>query len=385
MPSVRSGSAALAAGLVLWLALPALADPALQALPEQPPGVPFPTRAWPEGEPVAAVDRAALATAMGALFAARGRGGLPDTRALLVVHRGRLVAERYAEGFGPESRFHSWSMAKSVTQALVGILVREGKLTLDQPAPVAAWQGAGDPRRAVTLRELLQMTSGLDNADGGSGPTAFAARLLFGDLSHDVVAAAVAPPLLYPPGSHWAYSTATSMILADVVAQAAGGREALLALIARELSGPLGIASLVPEFDAAGHFLGGGFVWASAPDWARIGLLFLRGGVWDGQRVLPEGWVDFARTRAPATNNGVFGAHLWLNLEPAGDQFKSMPGGPDSAFFISGANGQYVAMLPDRDLLVVRLGELQSMGWGDLGRGVAAVAAAFPVPPERAP
>jgi CubicO group peptidase (beta-lactamase class C family) len=356
---------------------PAAAEPALVPLPAQPAGTPWPVPEWPAAEPAPA-DRAALEAALDSLFAFRGRGGLPDTRAALVVHRGRVVAERYAEGFGPASRFQSWSMAKSVTLALVGVLAQGGRLSLDAPAPVPAWQGEGDPRRAITLRQLLQMTAGLDNADGGSDPSSFVARLLFGDLSRDVVAASVAARSIHPPGSHWAYSTATSMILADVVMRTAGGRDALLELLRGELSGPLGAGSLVPEFDAAGNFLGGGFVWASARDWARLGLLFLRGGVFDGRRILPEGFVDFARTRAPVPSNGCFGAHLWLNLEPKEDQHKSLPGGPDSAFFMSGSAGQYVAMLPDRDVVVVRLGELQRIDWPDIARGILAAANVFP-------
>jgi hypothetical protein len=227
------------------------------------------------------------------------------------------------------------------------------------------------------------MTTGLDNADGEETP-GFVGRLLFGDLSRDVVAGAVGARLAHPPGSRWDYSTATSMILADVALRTVGGRTAFLAWLRSELTEPLGIRSLVPEFDATGHFLGGSSVWASAEDWARLGLLFLRDGAWDGRRILAQGWVDFARTPAPAPNNGCFGAHLWLNRDPGEHQFKSLPGAPSSAFLMSGSAGQYVAMLPDRDLLIVRLGELQATTWPELSGRVAALANAFPPAPERA-
>jgi CubicO group peptidase (beta-lactamase class C family) len=365
---------------VLLFLLGALVRPAAAEgfvpLPLQPAGVPWPTQAWPRGAPTG-FDRAAGERAVEALFRPRGRGGLPDTRALLAVQGGRLVLERYADGFGPSSRFHSWSMAKSVTQALVGILVREGRLSLDQPAPVAAWHGEGDPRGALTLRQLLHMTSGLALEDGNEGAGSFVGRLLFGDLAENVFAAAVAAPLAQAPDRHWAYSTGTSMILAGVVEQTVGGKEALLDWIQRELTAPLGLTRFVPEFDAAGTFLGGGFVWDSAPDWARLGLLYLRDGEWDGRRILAAGWVDFCRTPAPAPDNGTFGADLWLNLEPKQHQFKSLPGGPSSAFLMSGAAGQYVAMFPDRDLVLVRLGELQGSTWAEMSGALAALANAF--------
>lgn len=372
--------------LVLALAPPVRADPELVPLPPQPPDVPWPTRAWPVGAPGPEVDRAALERAQDDLFAARGPGGLPDTRALLVVHRGRLVASRYAPGFDASSRFESWSMAKTVTQALVGILVRQGRLSLDQAPGIAAWQRDGDPRRAITLRHLLQMTTGLDNADGDEVGLGFGVRMLFGDLSRDVVAAAAEVPLLHEPGTHWAYSTGTSMLLADVVTRKVGGKEALLAFVESELAAPLGITTLVPEFDAAGNFLGGSSVWAGAEDWARLGLLYLRGGRWDGRAILADGWVDFSRSPAHAEDNAKHGAHLWLNREPAGTQFPRM-GGPEleSMFFLAGAFGQYVAMSPDRDLVIVRLGEMQATDWDPLGDAIARIAGAFPAAGEAAP
>jgi CubicO group peptidase (beta-lactamase class C family) len=270
-------------------------------------------------------------------------------------------------------------MAKTVTQALVGILVRQGRLAVDQPTGVAAWQREGDPRRALTVRHLLHMTAGLDNGDGDGAGITFGVRLLFGDLSRDVVAGASDAAVLHPPDTHWEYSTATSMLLADVVQRTVGGKAELLAFVERELTAPLGITTLVPEFDATGHFLGGSDVWASAEDWARLGLLYLRGGVWDGRPIFADGWVDFSRTAAPAPNNGKYGAHLWLNTAPKDGQFDPVPGERvESMFMMSGANGQYVAMFPDRDLLLVRLGEMHGSDWAALTGGLGAVAAAFP-------
>jgi CubicO group peptidase (beta-lactamase class C family) len=347
-------------------------------LPAQPVGVPYPTTAWPESAPQTGVDTTRLSEALDGTFTTVGTSGAPDTRALLVIHHGILVAERYAPGFSRETRFQSWSMAKTVTQALVGILVRQGRLEVHAAAPVPAWRGAGDPRAAITIEHLLHMTTGLDNADAGEGPESFASKLLFGPGSRDAFSFATAPPLVHPPGTHWAYSTATSMILAGIVGRTVGGgQEGLLAFMRSELFDPLGMPSAVPEFDPTGTFLGGAFIWATARDWARLGLLYLRDGVWDGRRLLPEGWVDYSRTPAPAANNGVYGAHLWVNLAPKAGQFQPLTGSPSSAFCMSGNGGQFVAMMPGRDLIVVRLGEMQASTWADVHAIIAAVASAF--------
>jgi CubicO group peptidase (beta-lactamase class C family) len=269
-------------------------------------------------------------------------------------------------------------MAKSVTNGLVGILVREGRLTLDAPAPVPRWQREGDPRRALTLRQLLHMTSGLDNADGGDGADSFVARLFFGDLASDTAGGAAKADLAHEPGTHWAYSTATSQILSGIVARSVGGgREGVRAFLERELIGPLGLQSFVLEFDAAGTPLGGIYAWASARDWARLGLLYLRDGVWDGRRILPAGWVDFTRTVAPAANNGTYGAHFWISAKPAEQQFQTLRPGID-AFQMNGNAGQFVVMVPDRDLVVVRLGEMHASTWRELNDQLGAVIEAFP-------
>jgi len=376
----RLAAGSLAAGALAGLVLAIAARAAeLVPLPPQPAGVPYPTQAWPEAAPGAGVDAGRLNAAFKSAFTAKGRGGVPDTRALVVVHHGAIVAERYAPGFGPQSRFQSWSMAKSITQALIGILAREGRLDVNAPAPVPAWRAPGDPRGELTLDQLLHMSSGLANADGGLGTDTFVTRLLFGEGSRDVFAYASEVPLIHPPGSFWDYSTATSMILAGVVGRTVGGgREGMLAFMRGKLFGPLGMRSAVPEFDAAGTFMGGAFVWASARDWARFGLLFLRDGVWDSARVLPVGWVDYARTPAPAPNNGVYGAQLWLNLEPKQDQFKPLPGGPASAISVNGNDGQMVVIVPTHDLVVVRLGAMQASTWPSVTGDVAAAVAAFP-------
>ncbi len=354
-------------------------DPRDVPLPPHPAGLDWPTREWPRAELSPGVDRAALDSAVARSFASTSAEGVPNTRALLLVHRGSLVFERYAPGFTADTRFHSWSMAKSVTQALVAVLVRMGRLEVTAPAPVPAWQG--DERASLTLDHLLHMTSGLDNADdrGGEGAASLVADMMFGRGATDQAAFAVAAPLLHDPDEHWAYSTATSTIIADIVQREVGGtRDAMLAFMHGEMLGPLGMSAAIPEFDASGTFMGGGFFWASARDWARFGYLYLRDGIWEGRRILPEGWVRYTRTLAPAPNNWTHTAHFWVNGTPQGDQFTLLPGAPESTFCATGAYGQWVCMVPTHDLLLVRLGEMHGLEWDDMKASLVDVIAAFP-------
>jgi CubicO group peptidase (beta-lactamase class C family) len=371
----ESGTAALAA--------PSEGQPPLIPLPPQLDGVPWPTEIWPEAEPN--VDAEALASGVDALFTWIGRGGVPDTRALLIVQHGRIVFERYAEGFSRNSRFQTWSMAKSFTQSLVGILVRQGALDLDERAPVPEWQSEDDPRGKITLRQMLNMTSGIDNGDfsGGNPSTGgFAGQLLFGEGARDLNTYGANRPLVHPPGTHWAYSTATSTLIAGIVGRSVGTNATERRnFIHAELLDPIGAKQTTFEFDRTGQFLGGSHVYATARDFARFGLLYLRDGVWAERRILPEGWVDFARTRAPAENNGTYGGHFWINLKPKQKQFVLLPGGPSSVFEASGNAGQYVIVVPTHDLLIVRLGEMQSTDWNKLNAALAVLLEAFPASP----
>ena len=368
-----------------WIAA-ASAAADLVPLPLHPQGLPWPTVAWPEGALPDGLDRDAFETSVETLFASKGRGGYADTRALLVVQAGRLVFERYADGFDGDSRFQSWSMAKSVTNALVGILSRQGRMALDAPVAVAAWSAAGDPRRDITLRHLLQMRSGLDNADGfgqdggGDSSRMFVSRLLFGEGSRAPAAYAAAVPLLHPIGEHWAYSTGTSILIARIAGdEIGGGAVGTRDFLRRELFDPLGMHSAQPEFAPSGEFLGGSYMYATARDWARFGYLYLRDGVWDGVRILPEGWVEFSRTPNPAANNRIYGAHFWVNADPTeSGQWKPLPGGPAEVFMAEGAHFQVVAVDPTRDLVAVRLGIAQGVSFPEVKEPFGPLIAAFP-------
>ncbi len=366
---------------------PGAAASELVPLGSHPASVEWPTEAWPEAELPGDLDRVAFDQAVEELFASKGRGGFANTRALLFVRGGRLVYERYADGFDRDSRFQSWSMAKSVTNAFVALVVGDGRLDLDMPAPVAEWQADADPRRVITLRELLQMRSGLANSDGFGQEDmvrSFVSRLLFGEGSTSPATFAADVDLAHRVGQRWAYSTGTSTLLAAIAGRQIGsGPEQTRDFLDARLFGPLGMRSAQPEFAASGEFVGGAFVHATARDWARFGYLYLRDGIWDGQRLLPAGWVDFSRTPSPAANNGIHGAHFWLNREPAEGQWKMLPGAPASVFAAEGANFQMVAMAPTLDLVAVRLGESQGVDYQELRDQFARAIAAFPeaVPP----
>jgi CubicO group peptidase (beta-lactamase class C family) len=346
-------------------------------LPPQRIDVPYPTRGWARGDPRGA-DHTQLEIALGKLFAEKSAAGVPDTRALLVVQDGKLVIERYAPGFGATSRFRSWSAGKSLANAWIGILVRDGRVSLDEPLNARPWRArADDPRREITVRHALHMTTGLANADGDAGDTdSFIAQLLFGRAGGDTALAAADVALDAPPGKHWAYSTATTQLLAGLVVERAG--EDWRELTRRELYAPLGITSLVAEADRAGTPIVGAFVWASAQDWARLGLLYLRDGWWEGRQILPPGWVDFTRTPADVADNGTFGAHFWLNAVPKEGQYPIYPGRTFDSFEMNGNAEQIVVIVPGRDLVVVRLGELHASTRAGLRENLADLIETFP-------
>jgi CubicO group peptidase (beta-lactamase class C family) len=321
---------------------------ALVPLPAQPEGLAWPTQEWPEGR-LTPVIAGKLEPLLDLAFRDPAPEALGETHAFLAVQGGRIVAERYWTGFDRNSTHHSWSQAKSMTHALVGILVREGKIDIYAPANVPEWQQADDPRRAISLDQLLRMSSGLkfaeDYVDAGVSDVI---EMLFGSGKADVAAHAAKSPLIHPPGSVWSYSSGTSNLVARAAALGLGASgEAFREFMVRELFGPLGMTSASPKFDAAGTFIGSSFCYCTVQDFARFGLLYLRDGVWDGRRILPKGWVDYARTPTPvpATERLGYGAHWWLGMA-----------GPGS-FSANGYEGQYTMLVPELDLILVRNGK----------------------------
>ncbi|MFC3712499.1 serine hydrolase domain-containing protein [Sphingoaurantiacus capsulatus] len=315
------------------------------------------------------------------------RPELGETRAVVVLKDGVPVYERYGRGYGPGNRFISWSMAKSLTATLVGQLVAEGKLQLDTPAPVAEWHAKpGDPRAAITLRQLLHMSSGLNHEEGGERlQDADTVRILYTDRAGDAAGASIAQPLEAKPGAKYEYSTATSVILADIVQRTvapnaktpAARRAAMRAHIESRLARPAGMSSLVCEYDATGTMLGGSLCHASARDWAKFGQLYLDGG----KGIVPAEWVSFVQ--APAATDGGYGGHFWLNRpRPKGSAQALFPeAGPADAYAAIGHLGQYVIVVPSKRLVVVRLGKTQDDVLAPVRQQLARLVAAYPAVP----
>ena len=279
------------------------------------------------------------------------------TRAIAVVYRDRLIAEQYAPGFGPETRHVSWSMGKSITAALIGILAGEGCFAIDDPAPIAEWQSPDDPRRGITIRHLLNMSSGLaftraqdeDRLELGWTSRDDHMYIYYGGI--DVFQHSISRPLADPPGAVWRYRNCDTLTLGKIVRQTVEARgQEYLAFPQRALFDRIGMRRMVLETDPWGNFIMTGFDYGTARDWARFGLLHLRDGVWNGTRVLPEGWVDFVRAPASANPNQEYGGQFWLN---AGGRH---PNAPRDAFWPAGAWGQAVFIIPSRDIVIVRLG-----------------------------
>jgi CubicO group peptidase (beta-lactamase class C family) len=329
-------------------------DPKLLPLPPQPRGLAWPTEVWPEGPLDPRVDHGGLEKLLDYAFSVPEPEDLERTHAVVAVQRGEIVAERYAHDVEPDDTFLSWSIAKSITNALVGILVRQGKLDISQPIPVKEWP-EGDPRRRITIDQMLRMVDGLRFREaehlGGGAVRYYPAEesdvipMLFGEGKGDVAGFAATLPYQVEPETRWNYNSGASNLLSRLVSETVGGgEEGMRDFMRRELFEPIGMRTASPRFDDAGNFVGSSHCYCSARDFARFGYLYLRGGVWDGRRILPEGWVDYSRTPTPQAPDGNYGAHFWV-----------IPGSL-GLFECNGARGQRIVISPKLDLVAVRLG-----------------------------
>jgi CubicO group peptidase (beta-lactamase class C family) len=272
--------------------------------------------------------------------------GLGVTQALLVAQGGRIIAEGYGPETTADTTLISWSMAKSVTQNLFGLMVADGLLSIDDRAPIAEW--ADDERAAITIADLLAMRSGLRFVeDYVDDSISHCIDMLFGTGKDDVAGYAASQPLEHPIGSLFSYSSGTTNILCRIASQLLGpGSQGVGRYLNDRLFGPLGMTSAIPKFDAVGTFIGSSFLYCTARDFARFGEFNRLDGVWGGQRLLPEGWVSYARTPTPVpeTENYGYGAHWWL--WPWTDSFAA-----------HGFEGQRILIVPEAELVVVRLGK----------------------------
>lgn len=334
----------------------------------------------------AGAPRDQLAREVDTLFTGEGFG---ETRAVVLFADGNLAAERYADGYDAETRFVSWSMAKTVTAVLIGMLVADGLLSVDEPAPVPLWQRPGDPRADITLRHLLQMRSGLRHTEGGDPPwESSEVRMLFLDGRDDMARWAREQPLEAEPGTRYEYSSNTTVILADIAARALTDssdpetrREVVASYLQQRLFAPLSMASMVPEFDASGTLVGGSLMHATARDWAKFGeFLRRRGRSPEGEQLVPVRWVEAMTSPAPKTP--FYGYQTWLNrpapdLEGPHALFPDLA--PHSLFAMNGHLGQYVLVSPEQRLTLVRLGHSTREERPPMLRQAAKVMALYPV------
>ncbi len=306
------------------------------------------SRLWPVGDQVinhmhGNVDYETLANAYDKAFS----NEIPylGTRALLVVHEGELIAEDYADGFNVNTRLLSWSMAKSFTNAMVGILSKEGKIDINDPIMMPGWEK--DEHAKITWNNMMHMASGLEWEENYGNESDVNVMLHkvgdFGSYTANkkVVAA---------PETVWNYSSGSTNLVSLAIRNLFDNDEAYLNFPYDELFSKINIKSAVFETDASGTFVGSSYIYATARDFARFGLLYLNDGIWEGERILPEGWVDYTVTPAKASN-GVYGSYFWLNASG-----EKMPDAPKDTYFCQGHDGQWIIMVPSKDLVVVRLG-----------------------------
>jgi len=336
----------------------------------------------------AAVEAPRLVSLADRLTGPDADAGYGRTLALLAVCDGEVVLERYGrapdtafgpgEDVGPGTTLISWSMAKSITHALVGICVADGLLHPAAPAPVPQWRH--DDRRRITLQHLLEMRSGLEFVeDYVDGEVSHVIDMLFGAGKDDVAGYAINRPLLHEPGTHWSYSSGTTNIVARIVGDAIApvygtGAEGMRTFMHERLLDPIGMRSAIPKFDTAGTFIGSSFLYATARDFARFGELYLNDGVWDGRRILPEGWVDHARQPVPVPAEEAFGygAHFWL-----------WPNEPRS-LGCHGYECQRTIVLPERNTVLVRLGKTPTEQGPAVDAVLAEMVGCFPAVQESA-
>ncbi len=332
---------------------------------------------WPLGDRGAedpdqgGVNRVMLDRALDAAMAAP-----QNTRALAVVRAGRIVGERYAAGFTRNTPQISWSQGKSVTAALIGVLIRQGHFGLDDPAPIAEWREPGDPRSPILMRHLLTMTSGLDMTNAGLAgadslvPENEHMRVYFDSL--DVFAHASGQPAGIPPGTEFRYRNSDPLSLGRIIretVEAEGGD--YLTFPQRMLFDRIGSRDFVLETDPWGNFILSGYDYGSAADWMRFGLLHLRDGVLGGERILPEGWSAFVSTPSPGAAEQEYGGLFWLN---AGGRHPDIP---RNAYWAAGFMGQITMIIPSADVVLVRLGPSPGDFDAYLNQTVAAILAAF--------
>ncbi len=333
------------------------------------------TQAWPMGDAPsgeawpAGLDRAKMQAAVDLAFA--DPAGL--TAGMVVLYKGQIVGERYMAGITKDTQLESWSMGKSLTATLVGLAIKDGAFSLDDPAPVPDWRRPGDPRGAIRVRDVMNMASGLSftgQDDRWMDPTwQYHDHFFIYAGAVDAFKYAITSPVEFAPNTVGRYRNSDPMTLGFLVRQHAEKKgEVYLTLPQRALFDKIGIRRQVLEPDPFGNFLLSGYDYGTVRNWARIGLLYLRDGVWNGQRLLPEGFAKFVSAPAPAWRRPEYGGQFWVNGVGNWNL-------PRDAYFMSGAGGQHTFVVPSHDLVVVRMGHQRGAPVGSklLNQSLAAI------------
>ena len=322
------------------------------------------------------VPREGLARAIDALFAGQDNAS-GDTRAMIVMRAGRIVAERYGPGYHENTRFAGGGIARSITAVMVGMLVSDGRLRLNETAPVPAWQRPGDPRGEITLRHLLQLRSGLREEPGDE------ARMLYGAGRDDMAGAAEDQPLAAEPGARFQDDAASGIILADLAARvlapagdADARRRAVADYLRTRLFEPVQMRGIVPSYDPRGTMNGGAMIDGTARDFVRFGEFLRNRGAVHGAQLVPRQWIDFMTSPSPRERQ--YGAGLWLNRQATSGDVRLFPGlGPQDLFAALGDGGQAVLVSRARKLVVVRLGAIPREGQATLMGRLGAIVALY--------
>ena len=295
----------------------------------------------------------ALQKAITVAFAEPATGAPRATQAIVIVHKGRIIGEHYAEGIGPETPLNGHSLAKSVTNALIGILVKDGKLSVSDKLQAPEWNAAGDARAAITVDQLLRMSAGFDFDEGKGAGIASHIWYSKDDIAHE----AALLPLATRPGTTWHYSSGSYSILSRLIKDKVGNPQSTYQFVQTRLFAPLGIQNATLTFDGAGTMMGAQAIYAPARDWAKFGLLYLHDGKVGPHRILPENWVSYSTT--PTAQSG-YGAGFWLNNVRGRVPNWGFPWGlastPNDAFMARGYMGQWIIIIPSCDLVIIRMG-----------------------------
>jgi len=261
-----------------------------------------------------------------------------------VVYKDTIILDLNQDGFTSDTPQLGWSMTKSWMNTLVGMQVLAGNMSLSDDRLFDHWT---DERSAITLDDMMTMTSGID-WDEEYGTVADATEMLY--MTEDIVSAANDNPLQYEPGTHWYYSSGTSNMISGLLRKELGNTTAYLEYPYEAFFDKLGMTQSFMEIDESGNYIGSSYGYASTKDWAKFGLLYLHDGIWNNERLLPEGWVDYSTTEV-ASSKGKYGAHFWLNKRGV-----AFPDAPYDTYSANGYNGQKTIIIPSKDLIIVRLG-----------------------------